>query len=301
MIASGLMAIAVMTGCNSNGSKNVEMVERPDFTIHGHRGARGLMPENTMEGFILALSLGIDVLEMDVVVTADSQIVVSHEPWISAAICLDSAERPIAADAQLDLNIYRMTYAQVRGYDCGSLPNPDFPLQQRLPSYKPLLTDVISNIEKKRAELGLAPMKYNIETKCSPEGDDTYHPAPAVFCRLLLKAIDQVDARSMCMIQSFDVRTLREMRTLAPEIPLALLVADPKSAKAETDSLGFVPSIYSPDFHGLTEELVSEAHSLGMKVVPWTINEESDMTDMLELGVDGLITDYPDLAVTMRQ
>jgi glycerophosphoryl diester phosphodiesterase len=301
MIACGLMALAGLAGCNSNGSKNVEMVERPDFTIHGHRGARGLMPENSMEGFILALSLGIDVLEMDVVVTADSQIVVSHEPWVSAAICLDSAERPIAADAQLDLNIYRMTYAQVRSYDCGSLPNPDFPLQQRLPTYKPLLTDVIRNIEKKRSELGLAPLLYNIESKCSPEGDGTYHPAPAVFCRLLLKAIDQVNARKMCIIQSFDMRTLREMRSLAPELPLALLVADPKSARAETDSLGFVPNIYSPDYHGLTEELVSEAHGLGMKVVPWTINEESDMTDMLELGVDGLITDYPDLAVTLRQ
>ena len=259
------------------------------------------MPENSLEGFLLALSLGVDVLEMDVVITADSQVVVSHEPWISAAICLDPDERPIDLDKQLDLNIYQMTYAQVRQYDCGTLPNADFALQQRMPTYKPLLSEVIAKVEEQCKVLNIGPVRYNIETKCSAEGDGTYHPNPETFCRLVAQTVEMAGVMDRVVFQSFDVRTLQIFNRTHPTIPLALLVAQPNDVRNEVDALGFTPQFYSPNFRALNADMVNNAHNMGMKVVPWTVNDEGDMTDLLEMGVDGLITDYPDLAVTLRQ
>lgn len=295
--------LSIMTACSPKApeSENVERGQHLVFDIHGHRGARGLMPENTIEGFLLALSLGVDVLEMDVVITVDSQVVVSHEPWISAAICLDPDERPIAIEKQLDLNIYKMTYAEVRKYDCGTLPNSDFALQQRIPAYKPLLSEVIAKIEEQTKALKLAPVRYNIETKCSPEGDGTYHPAPETFCRLVAETVKKAGVAERVIFQSFDVRTLQVFHRTDPTIPLSLLIAQPADVRHEVETLGFTPQIYSPNFRGLNAELVKTAHNMGMKVIPWTVNDEGDMTDLLEMGVDGLITDYPDLAVTLRQ
>jgi glycerophosphoryl diester phosphodiesterase len=295
----GLMAL--MACGQSKDAPPFEKAQRLEFEIHGHRGARGLMPENSLEGFMLALSLGIDVLEMDVVVSADSQIVVSHEPWISAAICLDGDERPIAADKALDLNIYRMTYEEVKAYDCGSLPNTDFPLQQRLPVRKPLLSEVLSTVEAKRKELGLPPVRYSIETKCSPEGDGIYHPAPSDFVRLLLGTIDAAGVRNAAIIQSFDLRTLQQIHAIAPDVSTSLLLNDAATLDTALAILGFIPSILSPDHATLTEEVMSKAKQKGMRVIPYTVNEESEMLDLINLGVDGIITDYPDLAITLRQ
>ena len=275
---------------------------RPDttdvFDVQGHRGARGLLPENTIPGFLRALDLGVATLEMDAVITADSLVVVSHEPWFSAAICLLPSGEPIQEKNERDYRIYEMPYDSVAAFDCGSRGNPRFPRQEPMAVSKPLLHDVIEAAEAYAAEHGLPDVRYNIETKSRPEWDDQFHPDPETFTRLLYDVLEEADVRERATIQSFDSRTLQVAHRLDPSLSLALLVAEEQGGRLEEqlDVLGFTPAIYSPAYRLVDEDLVQAAHEHGMLVIPWTVNTLDEMRHLQRLGVDGLITDYPDVA-----
>src|SRR5688572_20930239 len=148
----------------------------PKFDVQGHRGARGLKPENTIPGFITALDSGVTTLEMDVVITADNQVVLSHEPWISSSFCFDSTGRVISEKDEKKFNIYKMTYDQVAKFDCGSKGDPKFPQQTRERQSKPLLSDVIAAVEDHIRSFTRYEVDYNIEIKTTPEGDNKEHP-----------------------------------------------------------------------------------------------------------------------------
>ncbi|SDG56341.1 glycerophosphodiester phosphodiesterase [Psychroflexus sediminis] len=268
------------------------------FDLQGHRGARGLATENTLQAFQKALELGVNTLELDVVVTKDNQVVVSHEPWMNADICLDSDGNAIKKDDEKAFNIYQLTYEEVKAFDCGSKLNPAFPEQELESAYKPLLKEVLNMADSLSKNHGKK-IKYNIELKSLPEGDGIYHPKPADFVKLVMEVLQKETKLKRVNLQSFDFRILQELYRSYPEVKLAALVYKSDLETALVD-LGFVPEIYSPYFPLVTKKLVSEAHDLGMKVIPWTVNETEQMKTLLKFGVDGLITDYPDRALKLR-
>ncbi|MCB9230552.1 MAG: glycerophosphodiester phosphodiesterase [Bacteroidia bacterium] len=277
-----------MQGCNS--PKSIE--------IQGHRGCRGLLPENTVVAFLKAMDLGVNTLEMDVCVTGDHKVVVSHEPWMSWEICRDSLGNDISPDSAMNFNLYQMTYEQVLQFDCGSRVHPRFEGQGKSPQVKPLLSEVIAKAEAHGAETGRKlPLQYNIEIKTEGYADGIFHPAPAEFVPLVMTEILAKGIEQRTTVQSFDLRILQEMHRQYPQMALALLIENEVSPESNLKELGFTPQIYSPDFHLVDEHLVELCKAKGMRLIPWTVNEVEDMDRLVQLGVDGLITDYPDRAV----
>lgn len=267
----------------------------PTFDLQGHRGCRGLMPENTLPGFMKALENGVTTLEMDVVVSKDQQVVLSHEPWMSAMICFDSTDYPIPVKKERDYNLYRMTYQEIMLFDCGSKGNFLYPNQVRMPVYKPLLREALQVTERYSKEHKLNPVWYNIEVKSSPETDKKYHPEPQQYADLVLKVVLDNGLANRTIIQSFDVRVLKYIASKSLPVKLALLVENKNGVVPNLERLGFQPDIYSPDFQLLTQEDIQLLHSKGIRVVPWTVNTEVDMIKLKNWGVDGLITDFPDI------
>jgi glycerophosphoryl diester phosphodiesterase len=263
--------------------------------VQGHRGARGLYPENTLTAFSEALKLGITTLEMDVVVSKDRLLVVSHEPWMSPEICTRPDGTPVKKGTEKKHNLYAMTYGEIRQYDCGKRGNPRFPEQKPVPEHKPLLREVLEMAERYAAEHGRQ-VYYNIETKCTAKTDDLYHPDPALFTALLYEELDNLNVLDRVIIQSFDVRTLQELRRMDPAVTISLLSENRLGHRKNMNELGFRPDIYSPDYHLLSKKAVEELHKEGIAVLPWTVNDPEDMKKLVEMGVDGFITDYPDRA-----
>ena len=244
--------------------------------VHGHRGARALRPENTIPAFEYAIEAGADVLEMDVAVTKDNVLVISHDPHINPEIC--TGPHPGVA-------IHELTLAELRQYDCGALQNPHFPRQQPVPGTRiPTLDEV----------LDLAPrgtFQFNIETKSFPDHPELT-PPPEVFSKMMLEEIRKHKLESRVIVQSFDFRTLVAMKQLAPEIRLAALwegAARPFVDIAREAQAGII----SPLFTLVTPEQVKPAHAAGIEVVPWTANRPEDWQKLIDAGVDAIISDDP--------
>lgn len=269
--------------------------------IQGHRGCRALMPENTIPAFKKAIVLGVSTLELDVVISKDKKVVVSHEPYLSSEICLDLENKPIPKGKEKSYNLFQMNYDEIKKYDCGSKIHPRFPSQKKLKTYKPLLSEAIDFAENYTKEKNLKPIFYNIETKCLPEGDEIFHPKPKEFVELLMAVLKEKDILNRSIIQSFDVRTLKIIHQKFPKIKLALLVENNFSLEENLNRLGFLPDIYSPDFNLITKELVNKLKSKQIKLIPWTINEKADILKMLDYQVDGIISDYPDRVIELTK
>lgn len=267
--------------------------------IQGHRGARGLLPENTIPAFLRALDEGVTTVELDLAVTADDVIIVSHEPYFSGKICLDPSGNEIKKGKEKDHNIFAMTYEEVKRYDCGSLGNPDYPEQEKMALSKPSLEEVIKAVERHVKGKSHYEVDYNIELKSSPEGDGIYHPNPQKFSDLVYNLLNQYLPWERVVIQSFDFRVLRYWNEKYPEVRLAALIEKPGAIDKQLEELGFKPDIYSPYFKFLSKEKVKELHKQGIKVIPWTVNEKDDMKELVEMKVDGLITDYPNRATEL--
>jgi glycerophosphoryl diester phosphodiesterase len=266
------------------------------FDLQGHRGARGLVPENSIPAFKRALDLGVNTLELDVVISRDGLVVVSHDPYFSPDICLDPDGRQVPPkDAQKN-NIYQFSYEQIRQFDCGSKGNARFPEQEKMPVYKPLLSEVFEQMELYRRENNLPEFSYNIEIKSSPAGDNVFHPAPDQFSDLVYQLIRQHISPERIILQSFDFRVLRYWHDNYPEVPLAALVENTKSAGQNLQDLGFTPQIYSPYYKLLSRKTLQQLQQQGIRVIPWTVNRPADMKRLKSWGVNGLITDYPDRA-----
>lgn len=268
----------------------------PKFDVQGHRGARGLMPENTIQGFITALDSGVMTLEMDVVITKDKKVILSHEPWMAAAICLDKQGNSFSEEIEKRYNIYQMTYEETQQYDCGSKETELFPQQKKMVVYKPLLQDVIKSVEHHIKAVSKYEVDYNIEIKSIPSGDGVYHPHIGEYSDLVYQVVNDYLPLERVVIQSFDFRVLQYWHKKYPQVRLAALVENLKTAEANLLDLGFNPSIYSPYYKLLTKEVVNHLHKKKIRVIPWTVNDISAMLALKGMGVDGFITDYPDRA-----
>jgi len=284
------LIFSIMLSCSSNQH------EVKEIDLQGHRGCRGLLPENTIEGFLKALEIGVNTLELDVIISKDKKVVVSHEPYLSSEICLDTSGNEIGMLQQKSYNLYQMDYDEISTYDCGSKKHPRFEGQEKLRTIKPLLSEVIKISEAYVKENGLPLVKYNIEIKSDEDGDGEYHPEPGEFVDLVVEVLKSEDVLDRINLQSFDLRPLQETRKKYPEIPLALLIEINPNHTGNIEELGFIPEIYSCYYPLVNGFLLDYAAENNMKVIPWTVNDKETMLDLINKGVDGIITDYPDIA-----
>jgi glycerophosphoryl diester phosphodiesterase len=273
----------------------------PKFDIQGHRGARGMMPENSIPAFLLALDSGVTTLEMDVVITRDQQVIVSHEPWIAASICWDTTGIAIKEKSERKYNIFKMTYDQVVRFDCGSKGNERFPEQEKMKVAKPLLSDVIVAAENHIKNFSRYEVDYNIEVKSEKELDGKFQPNPGVFSDLVYQVIDQYLPWDRVVIQCFDFRVLKYWHEKYPQVRLAARVENLKTIDENLQDLGFTPSIYSPDYKLLSKDEIRHCHDLKMRVIPWTVNDVPEMIELKLWNVDGFITDYPNRATRLKR
>ena len=262
---------------------------RDDFDLQGHRGAVGLFPENSIIGFVETIKLGVTTLEMDVVITKDNKVVVSHEPWISNKKCIDIRGNDISDDI-LSENIFLMTYDEIKNFDCGTLPNPYHSNQKKISVVKPLLVEVISRVE----EVSQSKIRYNIEVKSQIGSDQIFHPKFNEFVDLVVHDIKSKNIEDRVTIQSFDFRVLKYLKNQYPSFKISMLVNESYDYNDILDDLGFYPDIYSPNFQNLTHEIVKKIQEKKIRIIPWTVNSIDDIVKILEWDVDGIISDYPD-------
>ncbi len=270
----------------------------PDnFDKQGHRGCRGLMPENTIPAMLHALDLGVTTLEMDAVITKDKQIIISHEPFFNHEITTKPGGSFIDEKEEKNYNIYTMTYAETQQYDVGMKPYPRFPRQQRFPVHKPLLNDLLDSVQQYMTKSKRPFPFFNIETKTQPGTDNIFHPGPAEFVELLISVIKKKGIEDHVIIQSFDFRTLKYLHEHYPAIKTAMLIEDndTRSLDEQLKDLGFTPTIYSPAYQLVNDELIKKCHSQDIKIIPWTVDDKAKIAALRKSGVDGIISDYPDM------
>jgi len=290
MLLSGLFWSCVSQ--NTDGQESANDPGRIDW--QGHRGARGLLPENTIPSFLKALEFSkIRTLEMDVAVTKDSVIILSHEPWMSHKICSRLEGLPVTQEEEKELFLYQMTLEETRMFDCGSRGNEAFPKQTPMKVYKPSLSEVVEAVEYYCIRNGRERPYYNIEIKTRPEWDNIRTPEPEAFAELLIQEVRRLDIYEKVCIQSFDPRALNAVYEIDSEIKTAILVDNIDGIQGNLDKVNFKPDVYSPHYKLVNAGVVEEVHEKGMKLIPWTVNDEKDMEDLIKLGVDGIITDYP--------
>lgn len=280
------------------------------FDLQGHRGARGLLPENTLAGFERTLALGVSTLELDVVLSADGVPVISHDTTLNPDITRDAQGRWLQARGQ---PFNTLTLAQIAEYDVGRI-NPasryarDFPLQQGVDGERiPTLAALFDLVKRLRADH----VRFNIELKRNPERPQE-SPEPEAFVQAVLAVIQAHGMAARSNLQSFDWSVLKESQRLAPDLALAFLsVQRPRfnnlesgtwSAGARLASFKDAPAmvaaaggkIWSPNFNDINQRVLERARDEGLRVIPWTVNEVSDMERLVDWGVDGLITDHPE-------
>ncbi|TYA86776.1 glycerophosphodiester phosphodiesterase family protein [Seonamhaeicola marinus] len=262
--------------------------------IQGHRGCRGLMPENTIEAFRKAIDLGVHTLELDVVVSKDNMVVVSHEPFMNHEMCLAPDGTEITEAEEKQYNVYQMTFNDLKEFDCGTKVHPRFPEQEKLKTYKPSLDKVFKMSLAKNPDI-----KFNIELKSKPEYDEIYTPKPEEFVGLVLDIINKNDVFNQVNLQSFDLRTLEEIKKQAPKMEVALLIDEDEDIWNKMTKMSYLPEIISPYYKLLDAKKVRNLKAEGFKVIPWTINKVEDLQLMMDFKVDGIITDYPDRLIKL--
>ncbi len=267
------------------------------FDKQGHRGCRGLMPENTIPAMLNAIGMGVTTLEMDVVFTKDGKVILSHEPFFNHEITTKPDGTFIDEKEEKSFNIYEMNYGEVQQYDIGMKPHPRFPKQEKMKVTKPLLADVFEAVKKDMMTRRRPFPFFNIETKTTPETDGAYHPKPAEFVEGLMKVIKENQMEDHVIIQSFDPRTLKYLHETYPYMLTALLIEETDGASIgnKIKAMRFMPNILSPHYSLVTKELLNGWHSHKRKVIPWTVNDKKEIDRLKSLGVDGIITDYPNL------
>lgn len=261
------------------------------FDVQGHRGARGLLPENTLPAFRRAIELGVDTLELDLGVTRDGVLVVSHDPMVNAAICTGADGR----DPLPNTAIHGLSLEQLKTFDCGAKRNPAFASQTPVPGTRvPTLQEVFDLVKSMNSGVRL-----NAETKITPDWERMgLTPDVDSFVGLVVGAIRRNGLEDRVSVQSFDFRTLVAVKKLEPRLVTVALVTAPDEVNDPLRAMKTSgASVFSPNFSRLTEETLRLVHGAGYRVIPWTVDAEADMVRLIGWGVDGIISDYPDVLV----
>ncbi|MEE9371618.1 MAG: glycerophosphodiester phosphodiesterase family protein [Saprospiraceae bacterium] len=268
--------------------------KKDTFDLQGHRGCRGLMPENTIPAFFKALDLGVQTLELDCVISADNKVVVSHEPYFNHEISTAPNGKEITKADEKSHNLYLMNYDSIKKYDVGLKGHPRFVTQVKIEAYKPLLSEMVKASDAYALKTGRPLPYYNIEIKRIISYDRLYNPPVEKFVDLVLKEIENLGISDRATVQSFDLESLRLTHKKQPKWTTALLIENMKSPELNIKELGYIPAIYSCSFKLLNAKSMTYFKSQNIKVIPWTVNSEKDIKEIIALGVDGIISDYPD-------
>lgn len=267
----------------------------PAFNKEGHRGTRGLMPENTIPSMQKAIDLGVNSIEVDVVISGDGQVVISHDIYFHPDISLTPEGQPLTKKEAESRLLYKMNYDSIRKYDVGLKPHKDFPRQQKISAYKPLLSELIDSVEAylkhKRTDV-----IYNIELKANPSWETDKQPPVEELVDLTMKVVKEKNIEHRSYLQSFDFRAMQVVHRKYPYMTTAILIggSEKRTLDQQLADLGYQPEIYSPHYSLVTKELVAQCRARGIKLIPWTVNSKEEMKQLIALGVDGIITDYPD-------
>ena len=283
------------------------------FDLQGHRGARGLAPENTLAAFRTAQAIGVTTLETDLAVTSDGVLVISHDPYLNPDLVRGPDGGYVKAPG---VAIHSLTREALRQYDIGRV-NPASSYAKGFPEQKAADGERFPTLPEVFALGAPTRVRFNLETKITPtSGADTLDPE--AFAKLVAQGVRTAGMTSRVTVQSFDWRTLVALKAIAPEIATACLtIESPSNDTVQRGSAapspwhaglslarhdGSVPklarsagcSTWSPFWRNVTPEAIAQARAAGVKILPWTVNDPVEMGRLVDLGVDGIITDYPD-------
>lgn len=298
IIKSILLSFLILAlACKNNREQEPKLqeasIENTRIQVQGHRGDRGSFPENSIPAFISAVKKGADVIELDVVISKDRKVVVSHEPFMHSLYVLTPSGDSISKENQEKFNLYEMPYDSIRKFDVGSKGNRLFPEQQKQKTYKPLLAEAIDSVENYIEKNKLDEVSYNIEVKSSENKYGSYQPDPKEFVELVMQVIEAKNLQKKINLQSFDTNILNEIHQKYPGVETSYLVYT-EGIQENLELLNFQPEIYSPNYELVKDTaFVDSIKSMDMKLIPWTVNEPEAIRKMIDLEVDGIITDYP--------
>lgn len=284
-----LLLLILVTACMSSKSE----FSNPGVQIIGHRGHVSTYPENTIEGFLSAAAIGVDGIELDLVISEDRKVVVSHESYMKASYMLTPQGKRISRTREKKYRLYEMPYDSIRKYPAGLVPNSKFRKQRILNTNKPLLEEVLDTVEAYRKEKSLDTLNYYLEIKSDPAVYGIYQPQPPEFVELVMQVITERNLEDRVIIMSFDAAILNVLKEKYPEIKVSFLWYK-KGVKESLDLLTFTPEFVGPYYKQLKNvETVTALQEKGIKVIPWTVNGKRDILKMIHYGVDGIISDYP--------
>jgi glycerophosphoryl diester phosphodiesterase len=295
MLKSLLCAVAMMV---LTVSSPLQQQKKYIVDVQAHRGGMGLYPEESLEAMLNAINLGVNTLEMDICVTKDKKVVLSHDKYFSHRFSTRPDGTPVLEGEPREY-IWHMPYDSVAKYDVGLRRNPDMPEQQLIATPKRLLTDVVAAVEEYTKKNHLAPMNYNIEIKCDPDYDGGIEgrdwPEYHEFTDICMSVLDSLGLGDRLIIQTFDTRTLNYLNEAYPGHHLSYLVGGGFGSYEQfMDRLNFIPEWLSPAWPIIDKDMVSRAHADGMKIVTWTVDEKEQMRKVIEMGVEAVISNYPD-------
>lgn len=287
----------LLAACKSSQqaqSSNDTRMPMPAFNKEGHRGARGLLPENIIASMYRAIDHNVNTVEVDVVISKDRQVVISHDVYFHPDITTTPDGRHLTAKEAQQHLLYNMNYDSIKKYDVGLKPHKDFPQQKNMPAYKPLLGELVDSTDWYARSKGKEVL-YNIELKTNAANDGTKHPPVEEFVELVMTVVKDRKLETRSYLQSFDFRPLQILHKKYPGITTAVLISgtDKRTLAQHLQELGYTPEMYSPHYSLVTPELVSECRKHNIKLIPWTVNTLEEMKKLKALGVDGIITDYP--------
>jgi glycerophosphoryl diester phosphodiesterase len=265
-----------------------------DYKIFGHRGCRGVLPENTIIGFQKALEAGADGIEWDIVVNKDNQLVISHEPYMDATYCLDSNGQEFNKSEQNNFNIFNMNQKEVESFDCGYKVNPKFPDQKLAHAVKPLLQDAF-------LQLDLSETTVLFEVKSDEKDYGVFQPQPDAFAKLIFEEVKNFKYKDNLIYMCFDPNLLNELHKLMPDAKYVYLTYKPfKGIENHINDIDFTPYALGMYFRTIRKKGVKKAKELGVKTFAWTVNKTNDYDRMVRYNVAGIITDFPEKYVQLK-
>lgn len=292
--SAGLLLL--LSGCKSsqmNAVTNPKM-QLPAFNKEGHRGTRGLMPENTIASMYKAIDYDVNTVEVDVVISKDKKVVISHDIYFHPEITTTPDGKYLDSKEAQNHLLYQMDYDSIKKYDVGLKPHKEFPQQQKMAAYKPLMSELIDSTEWYAKKKGKKVM-YNIELKTNAAYDGSKQPPVEETVDLVMQVVKEKKIENHCYLQSFDFRPLQILHKKYPTVVTAVLISDKdkRTFEQQLAELGYTPAMYSPHYSLVNAQLIAACHLRGIKLIPWTVNTKEDMKRLKNLGVDGIITDYP--------
>ncbi len=291
-----LMVIGCAIPQNTHQTAKEDMASVSFFKV-GHRGSRGLMPENTLPSFEKAIEIGANTIEFDVHITKDHKVVIYHDNSFTPSYTTKPDGSGITGGERKKYTFYQMNYADIRRFIIGEKDYPAFPKQKHIRSYAPLLSEMIDSIETFTRVNHYAPVLYLLEIKSNPHTDGFEQPVPEEFMKIMMDILEpyfkKIEGR--LIIQSFDKRPLQVLHRTYPAIPLGYLTGDKsKTVEQSIREMGFTPAFYNPHYSLVNPKFLKECHKKRMKVLVWTVNKKDRMKKLMQMKVDGIITDYPD-------